>query len=66
MTVKINDKEFSLDDGTKLSYAIERSGKSTSGIAVAVNGKVVKSSDISNYSLADGDNVLIIKAFYGG
>lgn len=66
MTVKINDTEVSLPQGSTISQALEVAGIKPAGIAVALNGTVVPKADYSNRSLADGDTILIIKAFYGG
>ena len=66
MTVKINDTEVSLPQGSTISQALEVAGIKPTGIAVALNGTVVPKADYSNRTLADGDTILIIKAFYGG
>ncbi len=66
MTVKINDTEVSLPQGSTISQALEVAGIKPAGIAVALNGTVVPKADYSNRTLADGDTILIIKAFYGG
>ncbi len=66
MTVKINDTEVSLPQGSTISQALDAAGIKPAGIAVALNGTVVPKADYSNRTLADGDTILIIKAFYGG
>lgn len=66
MTVKINDTEVSLPQGSTISQALDAAGIKPVGIAVALNGTVVPKADYSNRTLADGDTILIIKAFYGG
>lgn len=66
MTVKINDTEVSLPQGSTISQALDAAGIKPVGIAVALNGTVVPKADYSNKALADGDTILIIKAFYGG
>ena len=37
-----------------------------SGIAVAVNGDVVPKTDWESRIIADGDAIMVIRAFYGG
>lgn len=66
MTVKINDTEVSLPQGSTISQALEVAGIKLAGIAVALNGTVVPKADYSNRTLDNGDTILIIKAFYGG
>lgn len=66
MNVKLNHKEFSLDEGTTLDKALAAADIATTGIAVAVNDTVVAKAEYSKRELHDGDDVIIIKAFYGG
>ena len=66
MTVKINDKPTTLADGATLADALMEAGVMPEGIATALNGTVVSSDKRASTQLTDGDNILIIKAFYGG
>lgn len=66
MKIYINDSVVEASDGATLSEVIEANGIEPRGIATAVNGVVVKGSDRESHKLSDGDNILIIKAFYGG
>ena len=36
------------------------------GIAIAVDGTVVRKTDYNSFTLADGNEILVIQAFYGG
>lgn len=66
MTIKINDREYELPEGTTLSEAMEKAQVRPKGIATAVNNIVVPSQMRSKRVLKDGDSVVIITAFYGG
>ena len=49
-----------------LSRVLEQQGIAPTGIATAVNGAVVSRDKRDSYTLTQGDNIVIIKAFYGG
>lgn len=66
MDIKINHKDYRVPEQCSLSEAIIAAGLSTSGIAVAINNEVVKVKDFDSTIINDGDNITIIKAFYGG
>lgn len=66
MEVTVNDKKMELADGATLSDALQAAGVAQAGIATAVNGTVVPGPKRGETPLADGDSILIIKAFYGG
>lgn len=66
MTVKINSVSLTLPDIATVQDALEAKNIPNKGIAVAVNGKVVPSAERVKHLLKDGDNIVIIKAFYGG
>lgn len=66
MKVKINDTEVTLADGMTLADALAAQAIATQGTALALNGTVIPKSEYQHTKLADGDFILIIKAFYGG
>ena len=66
MEVTINDKKMELAEGATLADALAVAAVAQAGIATAVNGTVVPGLKRAETMLADGDNILIIKAFYGG
>ena len=66
MKVNINNAEIELIDGATLAQALEKAGITPSGIAVAINETVVPKTEYATRQLAEGDSILIIKAFYGG
>ncbi len=66
MTVKINQISLSLPDGSSLQDALDAKEIKPQGIATAVNGKVIPAVSRQSHKLADGDDIVIIKAFYGG
>lgn len=66
MRIKINGKEFEVETATTLSQAMEKASIKQGGVATALNGKVIPAAMRGKTVLADGDNIVIIKAFYGG
>ena len=66
MTVKLNKVSIDLPEGASLKDALDAKGISSQGIATAVNGKVIPATLRESSKLAEGDDIVIIKAFYGG
>lgn len=66
MTIKINDKDYEVADGATVADVAAAYGIAPKGVAVAVNGSVVAPSQWESVTLADGDSLVVIKAFYGG
>ncbi len=67
MKVSVNQKEFSTDsDRLTVAGLLNEIKSQTTGIAVAVNGKVVRKADWQSASLADGDQITVITAVCGG
>ena len=66
MKIKLNDVMVDAPEQASLQQVMDNAGIASSGIAVAVNSTVIPASERAEYTLKDGDSVLIIKAFYGG
>ncbi len=67
MKVTVNDIICELQPHTSVQELIRLRGlEGKGGVAVAVNGKVVRRSDWDGCMLKDLDNILIINAAYGG
>lgn len=66
MNVKINDKSITLNENATLQDALDSQAIKPQGIATALNGTVIPATDRATTILNDGDNIVIIKAFYGG
>lgn len=67
MEVTVNDIICHLNPRTSVQELIRLQGlEGKGGVAVAVNGKVVRRADWESAILKDFDNVLIINAAYGG
>lgn len=66
MTIKINGKEFEIDECQTLEHALEKAEIKPGGIATALNGNVIPADMRGKTILTDGDNIVVIKAFYGG
>jgi sulfur carrier protein len=65
MKLKVNDKEVETG-ATNLSQFSQEQNLPTSGIAIAVNQRMVPRTEWDSYALSEGDNILIIKAVCGG
>lgn len=67
ITLNINEQigEYS-QDKTLTDIVLDYTSNKMLGIAVAVNGKVIPKSKLSDYRLQTGDKILIIKATQGG
>ena len=65
MKLKVNDKEVETG-ATNLSQFSQEQNLPTSGIAVAVNNRMIPRTEWDAFILNDGDSILIIKAVYGG
>jgi sulfur carrier protein len=67
LSVRINDRAREVPEGLALLGLLEEMGLGKSqGLAVAVNASVVPRTDWAARALADGDQVLIIRASQGG
>ncbi|MDE6485435.1 MAG: sulfur carrier protein ThiS [Duncaniella sp.] len=66
MKLKINNKEVEAAAGVTLSALLEQQSIPAAGIATAVNGVVVPAASRDSHQLSEGDNIVVIKAFYGG
>lgn len=66
MKIYVNDKEMELAPGATVADALRAVSAPERGIAAALNGKVVPAAERGETALADGDKILVIKAFYGG
>jgi sulfur carrier protein len=62
----INGVERDLSDGTTVADLLRDLGAAESGIAVAVNDRVVSKRALAEVRLAEGDAVEIIRAVAGG
>jgi sulfur carrier protein len=64
--VWINGERRELADGARVRDALAALGVPESGIAVAVDGEVVRRSDWASVALADGARVEVLTAVQGG
>jgi len=65
MKLKVNDKEVETG-ATNLFLFSQEQNLPTTGIAVAVNNRMIPRAEWDSFALNDGDNILIIKAVCGG
>lgn len=66
MKATINGEARELPNGITVAALLERLGLARSGIAVAMNERVVRRAEFESSTIADGDTVEIIKAVAGG
>ena len=65
MKLKVNDKEVETV-ATTLSLFSQEQNLPTTGIAVAVNNRMIPRTEWDSFTLNEDDNILIIKAVCGG
>jgi thiamine biosynthesis protein ThiS len=66
MNATINGEQRDLADGMTLGELLRSLGLRRSGIAVAINERVVSNSRVDEHPLSDGDAIEIIVAVAGG
>jgi sulfur carrier protein len=66
MNVIVNGEPVELTDGATTAAAVQVLTSTATGIAVAVNGEVVRRSEWESTRLADGDQVEVLTAVQGG
>ena len=67
ISITVNSSPRELEFPISVAELLRRENISTpGGVAVAVNGKVVRKADHDSRLIADGDDVIIINAAYGG
>ena len=65
MRLKVNDKEVETG-ASNLSLFSQEQNLPATGIAIAVNNRMVPRTEWDSYVLHEGDSILIIKAVCGG
>lgn len=66
MKIFLNSKEFEAKNGTNLADFIATVSDSKRGFALALNNSVIKKENWETTFLAENDQILLIKAAYGG
>jgi sulfur carrier protein len=66
MQVKINGVETSVNDNTTVADLAQINNLGQTGTAIAVNNALVRRAVWQSTPLKDGDDIVIIKAAYGG
>lgn len=66
MKISINGQTVELHAGATLQEVLDHKGIPSTGIATAVNQTVVPADRRAATPLREGDDIVIIKAFYGG
>ncbi len=66
MKATINGSPREVPEGTTLESLVCELGLTASGIAVAVNARVVPRSTFTEHALREGDDVEIVRAVAGG
>ena len=65
MKLRVNNKEVETW-ATNLSLFSQEQNLPNTGIAIAVNNRMIPRTEWDTYTLNEGDNILIIKAVCGG
>lgn len=66
INITVNNKTHQFKEKTCLQKALQKIGVERSGIAIAVNQKVIPKNNWQQIYLNENDSVLIIKATQGG
>ncbi len=66
MIVIINDIPTKVEPRTTIDDVAQMNNINTPGVAIALNGKIVNRNNWNITELTEGDNIIIIKAAYGG
>lgn len=67
MTITINNQTVTLAPETiTITTLLDMRGINPQGTAVAVNGKVCRRQNWDSTHIADGDNITVISASFGG
>ena len=66
MRATVNGEQRILDLGTTVGRLLRELGVGETGIAVAVNDRIVRKAAFDEHALRDGDSVEIIRAVAGG
>jgi sulfur carrier protein len=66
ITVNVNDTAHTFGPNSSLASLLAQLNISQKGIAIAVNNQIISKTEWDRHELAEGENVLIIKATQGG
>ncbi|SFN96149.1 sulfur carrier protein ThiS [Salegentibacter flavus] len=66
ITVNVNNTAHTFNSPSNLQNLLTQLNISEKGIAVAVNNQIISRSDWNRRELAEGENILIIRATQGG
>lgn len=66
MKVQVNNKEVELNPDSTLVQLTAQLELTVSGIAIAVNNRMIPRTEWESFSLHENDSVVIIKAACGG
>ena len=66
MNIKINNEPSTVAEGTTLAGLAAAHSLPDKGVAVAVNNAMVPREEWATRTLAEGDDIVILKAFCGG
>ncbi|MET4693493.1 sulfur carrier protein ThiS [Endozoicomonas lisbonensis] len=66
MQIKVNDQPVTIKSALNLRELLKVLSQEEKGVALAINSQIVSRSQWSNHTLADGDQVTLIKATAGG
>lgn len=66
MKILFNSEEINIPENSTISMLKELKNAPKTGVAVAVNGKIVVGKNHDTFILKENDDVILISAAYGG
>lgn len=66
MNIKINNTPTVLQDGVTLAAMAADRNLPEKGVAIAVNNEMIPRGEWGAYTVKEGDDIVILKAFCGG
>jgi sulfur carrier protein len=66
ITIKLNDKQHQVAEGTTLNALMEKLGIQLQGIAIAINYEVIPKNKWNETILTDGMTLMMVQAVSGG
>ena len=64
--VRLNETAIEIEEGSNLKDLVEKSKSPSTGIAIAVNDRIISKTNWTEHLLNSDDNILIIQATQGG
>ena len=66
MQILVNSQPVTLEAPLSLELLLQQLNQQPNGMALAVNQKIISRSEWADHTVADGDNITLIRATAGG